>query len=306
MGTPEFAVESLKRIHHSKHSLLAVVTSPDKPAGRGMKLRQSAVKEYCVLNDIPCLQPEKLKDPEFIANLKKLDAEAFVVIAFRMLPQEIWSMPRKGTINIHASLLPDYRGAAPINHAIIQGEQVTGVSSFIIEKEIDTGDILLQKSCKIVKNETAGELHDKLKILGADLIIETLDGLENGKISGQKQAKPANQQKIAPKLTTINTKINFGQSAQQVFDFCRGLSPFPGAWCGFKQGDNESTLKIFKIKILDNAPSTTIRLDPNGLIVPCLDANILLEEVQPAGKRRMSGGEFARGIQISRGNPEVF
>jgi methionyl-tRNA formyltransferase len=193
MGTPEFAVESLERIHHSKHSLLAVVTSPDKPAGRGMKLRQSAVKEYCVLNDIPCLQPEKLKDAEFIANLKKLDAEAFVVIAFRMLPQEIWSMPRKGTINIHASLLPDYRGAAPINHAIIQGEQVTGVSSFIIEKEIDTGDILLQKSCKIGKNETAGELHDKLKILGADLIIETLDGLENGKISGQKQAKPANK-----------------------------------------------------------------------------------------------------------------
>jgi methionyl-tRNA formyltransferase len=306
MGTPEFAVESLDRLFHSQHKILAVVTGPDKPAGRGMNLKQSAVKEYCLANNIKCFQPEKLRDEDFIKDLRNLNADAFIVIAFRMLPQVIWEMPKFGTINIHASLLPEYRGAAPINHAIINGEKETGVSSFLIQKEIDTGDILMQKACEIKSNDTAGSLHDKLKLLGADLIVETLNLLEIGSIKKSKQPTSTATHKIAPKLSTENTKIIFNQPAEKVYNFCRGLSPFPGAWCNYKQGNQAIILKVYSVKVVEGTLISNTQLTANGLMVPCLDKNILLTEVQPAGKKRMSGEDFSRGIQVSKGIPQIF
>lgn len=306
MGTPEFAVESLEKIYHSHHKVLAVVTSPDRPAGRGLKLKYSAVKEFALKNNIPCLQPEKLKDPDFVNQLKDLGADAFVVIAFRMLPQIIWEIPPFGTINIHASLLPEYRGAAPINHAIIHGENQTGVTSFLIQKEIDTGDILLQQSCEIKYEDTAQTLHDRLKKLGADLILKTLDGLEQGKIIKSPQADFMASPKNAPKLTTENTRINFGSNAEDIRNFCRGLNPFPGAWCVFKHGEEESLLKVFSVKTKTGPEMGGIEITNDGIRVPCADGKVLLEEVQPAGKKRMSGGEFARGIKGKKGLFEII
>lgn len=296
MGTPEFAVESLDKLFHSHHQVLAVVTSPDKPAGRGLKIKYSAVKEYALKNNLTCLQPEKLRDPNFTEILKKMGADVFVVIAFRMLPQSIWEIPPFGTINIHASLLPDYRGAAPINHAIMNGEKETGVSSFIIQKEIDTGDILLQKKCEILFDDNAGTLHDRLKTLGAELIVETLDGLEKGTIKKIPQTHFKASEKLAAKLNTENTRINFDSSAISIYNFCRGLNPYPGAWCTLKQGDSEIILKVFTVQIATSESKAGV-INAEGLVVRCADGQVILTEIQPAGKRRMSAADFLRGIQ---------
>ncbi|MCX7987518.1 MAG: methionyl-tRNA formyltransferase, partial [Bacteroidales bacterium] len=232
MGTPEFAVPSLKILHESRHDVVAVVTAPDKPAGRGMKIQQSPVKIYALDHSLPVLQPVKLKDPDFIKHLAEYKADLFVVVAFRMLPAEVWQMPPKGTVNLHASLLPQYRGAAPINWAIINGECVTGVTTFFIEQEIDTGQIIFSEKVDIDPNETAGELHDKLMNIGAKLLLKTVDAIETGAFQPipQNVISEIAPLKIAPKIFKDTCKINWNQSATHIHNLVRGLSPVPAAF----------------------------------------------------------------------------
>jgi len=238
--------------------------------------------------------------------LQSFDADVFVVIAFRMLPEVVWRMPKKGTVNIHASLLPDYRGAAPINYAIINGEVETGVTSFLIQKEIDTGDILLQKKCEIKKTDNAGSLHEKLKHMGAELILETLDGIEKGNIEVIKQSSQIDADKKAPKLNTENTRIDFSKKALEISNLCRGLAPFPGAWCIFKQGEHEIILKVFCVEKTESDANKQTEISAKGPIIKCADGKILLTHLQPSGKKRMLGSDFARGIQLINGAPEIY
>ena len=296
LGTPDFAVASLKAMVEAKHEVVAVVTMPDKPAGRGMKLQQSPVKQYAVSQNIPVLQPEKLRNPEFIEELRSFKADLQVVIAFRMLPEIVWNMPALGTINLHASLLPDYRGAAPINWAIIRGEAVSGVSTFFLKHEIDTGDILLSASCKIGSDTTAGELHDTLMNLGALLMLQSLALIKQGKTQGTPQA--SDSQKLAPKIFKSHCQIDWGNTGQHILNLIRGMSPYPAAFTAI----NDKIVKVFKARFEpnthNNEPGTLLCDQKSYLKVACQDGYVHLLDVQMESKKRMDIESFLRGNTI--------
>ena len=258
MGTPEFAVASLDALLQAGCNIVAVVTAADKPAGRGMKLTESAVKKFAVEKGLNILQPEKLKSPDFIETLQTLKADLQIVVAFRMLPEIVWNMPPLGTINLHGSLLPQYRGAAPINWAVINGEKETGVTTFKLQHEIDTGNILLQKSFSIGDDDTAGDVHDKMKIIGADLLVETVKGFADGSLKGQPQStvyhQPLTEIKHAPKIFTETCKIDWNRSVDEIHNLIRGLSPFPAAFTFL----HDKMLKIYRSKKEYNTPSYAI------------------------------------------------
>lgn len=305
-GTPTFAVPTLDAILEHHHQVLAVVTAPDKPAGRGLQLRPSPVKECAVKHGIQVLQPTKLSDPDFINQLRSFEADAFVVVAFRMLPEAVWNMPPLGSYNLHSSLLPDYRGAAPINRAIMNGESVSGVTTFRLKHEIDTGDILFQEPLPIGENETAGELHDRMMITGADLVIRTLRQIETGDTKAIPQetlAKNTSQLHHAPKIYTADCKIDWSRSCHEIHNQIRGLSPFPGAFTTMKRNDGSAaTLKIFKSKITSNhpiGPIGSIQSDTNRLLVSCSDGQLEILEMQMEGKKRMPVGDFLRGTKLT-------
>jgi methionyl-tRNA formyltransferase len=302
MGTPEFAVASLDALVKAGFNIVGVITAPDKPAGRGMKLQESAVKKYAVEKGLKVLQPEKLKNPQFLEELRSLSADLQVVVAFRMLPEVVWNMPAMGTINVHASLLPQYRGAAPINWAVINGEKESGVTTFKLKHEIDTGDILLQEKISIGENETAGELHDKLKDLGAQVLVKTVRGLADGSLNETPQSEILNSKsetiKHAPKIFTDTCKIDWNKSVEEVHYLIRGLSPFPGAFSYL----NDKLLKIYKSEKELKQPSIPQgRFETDGktfLKFACSDGFIHVKELQLEGKKRMNVEDFLRGYKF--------
>ncbi len=332
MGTPEFAVASLDALVKAGCNIVGVITAPDKPAGRGMQLQQSAVKKYAVENNLHVLQPEKLKNPAFLSQLKSLNIDLQIVVAFRMLPEVVWNMPSMGSVNLHGSLLPQYRGAAPINWAVINGEKETGVTTFKLKHEIDTGDILLQESFTIDENETAGEVHDKMKEIGAALLVKTVKGLADGSLEERPQTTDHRQPmsadnsqssvvcgqssklKHAPKIFTETCKIDFSKSTEEVHNLIRGLSPFPGAFTFL----NGKMMKIYKSE--PQARGALGDLNPNEeatnifqvaqcapiaysdgktfLKFACADGFIIVKELQLEGKKRMSVEDFLRGYRF--------
>lgn len=300
MGTPDFARVSLQKLLNSKHQVLAVVTVPDKPKGRGLKMQPSPVKVFAQEAGIPVLQPDKLKDPAFIEQLKQFNADAFVVVAFKILPAEVFNIPPKGTINLHASLLPRYRGAAPINWAIINGEKETGVTTIVINERVDQGNLLLQKRVPIGPDMTAGELHDILADIGAELLVETLDGIERNELTPREQDDHLATK--APKITKEMCHLDFNQPASKVHNWIRGLSPYPGAFC-YWQG---KLLKIFRSGIVPKfndqvQPGTVVKIFKNGFTVKCAEDAIDVFEVQIQGKKRMSVEDFLNGYHLSEG-----
>jgi methionyl-tRNA formyltransferase len=296
MGTPAFAVASLKALIDAKMNVVAVVTAPDKPAGRGMQLQESAVKQFAKANQIPVLQPEKLKAPEFLETLASYSPDLQIVVAFRMLPEKIWSFPPMGTLNVHGSLLPDYRGAAPINWAIINGETKTGVTTFQLQHAIDTGDILLQETIDITEQMTAGELHEIMMEVGANVLVKTVNGLVQKNISAKPQAIPAID-KHAPKIFTKDCEINWNQSVEQVHNLVRGLAPFPGA---ITKVDGK-VVKLFstqkELKQPKEAPGTFIIEDKKIAKFACKNGYLLLNDIQWEGKKRMPIEDFLRGYR---------
>ncbi len=302
MGTPEFAVSILDKLVRENCSVVGVITSPDKPAGRGQLLNQSAVKKYAATKSMNILQPSNLKDEGFLSKLKSLNADLFVVVAFRMLPESVWSIPPKGTINLHASLLPQYRGAAPINWAIINGEKETGVTTFFIEKEIDTGKVIERATLSIGKNETVGQLHDRMMNLGAEITYSTVLKISNNHVEPVDQLKLKNGElKIAPKIFKQDCKINFDQPAIIVHNFIRGMSPYPAAWCTLVNNLNEKkSFKLFCSEVIDSPviSKTLISASKEGLLFPCQDNLLLVSELQPEGKRRMYFKEFLAGNSL--------
>ncbi len=298
MGTPEFAVASLEALVNAGCNIVAVVTAPDKPAGRGMKLQQPDVKKYAVEKGLKVLQPVKLKDPQFLEELQSLKADLQLVVAFRMLPQVVWDMPPMGTINLHGSLLPHYRGAAPINWAIINGEKFTGVTTFKLKQEIDTGDILLQESFPIGPNETAGELHDRMKEIGAGLLVRTVKELAEGTLIASQQSAVGNLQ-MAPKIHTETCRIDWSQPLENVHNFVRGLSPFPGAFTIL----NEKMFKIFRAQKELGFPAVSEgEYETDGktfLKVACENGYLQLLEVQLEGKKKMTIQEFLNGYKFN-------
>lgn len=304
MGTPEFAAICLEEILKSKHEIVGVVTVPDKPAGRGQKLAQSAVAKFAIERDLKLLQPDRLKNPEFIEALKSLNADAFVVVAFRMLPKEVWQIPQKGTFNLHASLLPDYRGAAPINWSIINGETETGVTSFLIDKKIDTGNILLKEKVQILPEDNAGSLHDKLAEVGKKLIIQTLNGLKTNSIQAQPQEN-TEELKPAPKIFKEDCKIDWAEPLEKIHNKIRGLSPYPAAWTQFIHGNDSKTIKIYKGHFDKNETpdknSGEISFEKNQIKIQLSKGNYYIEELQPEGKKRMSDKDFINGLQDKNG-----
>lgn len=302
MGTPEFAAHCLTKLIQEKFNVVGVVTVADKPAGRGQQLHESAVKKVALEYGLPILQPLKLKDEEFLKSLSALQADLFVVIAFRMLPEVVWKMPPLGSINLHGSLLPQFRGAAPINHAIIAGEKVTGVTTFFIEQEIDMGNILLQEQTMIDANETAGELHDRLMHIGAELVCKTLTGVFEGSLKSKHQSEFIQVElKHAPKIFKNDCKINWNQSVQEIHDFVRGLSPYPAAWTTF-QFPELKTAKIFMTRKTGRKTSNIpglIVIEKNEMFVQCNDGLIEILELQIEGKKRVKSDEFVRGLRGS-------
>ncbi|MFZ9588204.1 MAG: methionyl-tRNA formyltransferase [Chitinophagaceae bacterium] len=303
MGTPAFAVAILEKLVKENCQVVAVVTAPDKPAGRGMQMSQSAVKQFALLHNLPVLQPVKLKDPEFLAELKSFDADIQVVVAFRMLPEAVWNMPSLGTINLHASLLPKYRGAAPINWAIINGEKVTGITTFKLQHTIDTGDILMRKQIQIREDETAGELHDEMMVAGADLVFETLSCYCSGNLLPIPQEEIMNQLEgnvpEAPKLHTETCKINWEKKSEEVYNLIRGLSPYPTAFTYL----NGKMLKIFKATYEMVANGTSAgQVESDGksyLRFASTDGWVYIKELQLEGKKRMLVEDFLRGYRLS-------
>ena len=295
MGTPQFAVKSLDAILNTKHEIVGVVTSTDKPAGRGRKIQQSDVKQYATKNNIRLFQPEKLKNEKFIDQLKALNPDLFIVVAFRMLPKIIWEIPKKGTINLHGSVLPNYRGAAPINWAIINGEKESGVTTFFINDKIDTGDVLLIEKTKIKDGQTAGELHDKLMEIGSKLIIRTISEIESGTLKSKKQII-SESQKTAPKLNRNNTRINWLKDDLTIKQFILGLNPYPGAWTLLSNNDRELNFKIFNVKTSNlKVPKKTILLKEDKLYIGTNTNALELLEIQLEGKKKMHANDFIKG-----------
>jgi methionyl-tRNA formyltransferase len=301
MGTPDFAVTILNQLLTEEFNVVGVITAPDKPAGRGQQIAQSAVKKFASEKDLNILQPTNLKDEAFQNELKSLEADLFVVVAFRMLPESVWAMPPKGTINLHASVLPNYRGAAPINWAVINGDKETGVTTFFIEKEIDTGKIIEREIVQIDENETAGELHDRLMQLGAKLTCQTVQKIINNEAKGIPQIELSEGElKSAPKIFKPDCQINWNQEVQTIHNFCRGLSPYPTAWTNFNNGEKTKSFKIFKCykTLIPSEGITNLRADKEGILVPCSDYFLRVTELQPEGKRRMDFKSFLAGHQI--------
>lgn len=297
LGTPEFAKASLQALVEAGCTIVGVITAPDKPAGRGMKLQQSAVKEYALTQGLHIMQPEKLKNPAFLEELKSLQADLQIVVAFRMLPEVVWNMPPMGTVNLHASLLPDYRGAAPINWAVINGEKESGVTTFKLQHEIDTGHILLQENMSISKDETAGELHDRMMITGAQLIVETVKHLADGTIQEKPQALNADT-KHAPKIFTDTCKIDWTQTAQQIHDHIRGLSPYPAAFTILQEKLFKIYACTYSVQIHTEQPGSFSMKD-GRLAFACADGYIFPSIVQLEGKKRMPVEDFLRGNRVS-------
>ncbi len=302
MGTPEFAVASLDALVRAGCTVVGVVTAPDRPAGRGMQLQHSAVKTFALTHHIPVLQPEKLRDPHFLEALDNWKADLQVVVAFRMLPEMVWNRPPMGTINVHGSLLPNYRGAAPINWAVINGEKETGVTTFKLQHEIDTGNILLQERMPIGEEEDAGSVHDRMKELGANLLVKTIEGLANGSIREIPQTKLADTTHPphhAPKIFTETCHINWFQHIDEIHNLVRGLSPYPGAYTSLEG----KTLKIFKTKKERTNPASTpgqFETDHSTYLkFAAPDGYIQLEEVQLQGKKRMNIQDFLHGYRFN-------
>jgi len=297
MGTPDFAVASLNALQQAGIEIVGVVTAADKPAGRGQKLNESAVKQYALANGLKVLQPLKLKDPIFIEELRSLKADLFVVVAFRMLPEIVWQMPKMGTVNLHGSLLPQYRGAAPINHVVINGEQETGVTTFFLKQEIDTGDIIFSDAIAIENNETAGTLHDKLMVVGANLLVKTVKAIEAGDYNEVPQPE-SEELKTAPKIFKDFCKIDWNQKNQIVYNHIRGLSPYPTAFTTL----HDKNLKIFNAEIEDKEPgiSTGAFLTDGKtyLKFATKDGFIRVTDLQFEGKKRMLIDEFLRGMRL--------
>ena len=308
-GTPDFAVESLRRLVEGGYNIVGVVTMPDKEAGRGHKLLQSPVKQYAVEHGLRLLQPERLKNPQFVEELRSLKADLQIVIAFRMLPEVVWNMPPLGTFNLHASLLPKYRGAAPINWAVINGETETGVTTFFLKHEIDTGDIIQQRRISIGDNDNVGIVHDKLMIMGADMVIETVDAIINGTVKPIPQdelCKAGTEASPAPKIFKDTCKIDWDKTMHEVRNLVRGLSPYPAAWTEITDSTGIThTAKIFEVSLTDEPqacrPAGEMWSDKSGrLLVACRDGIISIDQLQLAGKKRMSAADFLRGFRLKQ------
>lgn len=307
-GTPEIASSQLEAIIAAGYEVAAVVTAPDKPAGRGKKIQSSDVKLTALKYDLPVLQPVSLKSPEFIEELSSYNADLFVVVAFRMLPEVVWSMPPMGTFNLHASLLPQYRGAAPINHAIINGEKETGLTTFLLDKEIDTGEIIMQEKVVIEDDETAGTLHDKLMVLGNKVVVETIKRIEEGRVQSQSQdmiiERDNLQLKPAPKIFKEDCKIDWTKDAKSIYDFIRGLSPYPAAHTQFVSENNETLdIKVFEVALKENKSEDTdlykIKTDGKSYLDVVLGKNnISIKVIQQAGKKAMPIADFLRGTRL--------
>jgi methionyl-tRNA formyltransferase len=301
MGTPDFAVGILDTIYQNNYEIVGVITAPDKPAGRGQKVSMSAVKDYAVSKNLRLLQPTNLKSEDFLAELKSLNANLHVVVAFRMLPEVVWKMPRLGTFNLHASLLPEYRGAAPINWAIINGETKTGVTSFFIDDKIDTGAMILSKETEIGVNETAGELHDRLMHLGSETVLETLQLIEAGKATTTLQENNPDV-KTAYKLNKENCKIDWSQSGKTIFNLIRGLSPYPAAWTYIKDGENEWNVKIYAASFEEKEQTDAIgkiSTTKKEIFITTKDGVLKIISLQFPGKKRMLAHELLNGISFS-------
>ena len=305
MGTPDFAVESLKALVENGYNVVGVITAPDKPAGRGRQLNESAVKQYAIQQSLHVLQPEKLKNPEFIAELESLKADLQIVVAFRMLPEMVWSMPPMGTFNLHGSLLPQYRGAAPLNWAVINGETETGVTTFLLSHEIDTGRIMFQEKIEIAENDTVGDLHDRLMVIGANLVLKTVDALAGGKVEAIDQEHlidNTDRIKHAPKIFKDDCRIDWTKDSESVRNLIRGLSPYPAAWTELEHPGKEEVLtaKIFAVT-RDNAslPAAPGTLQTDGkkfLKIACPDGWLSITDIQLSGKKRMKTEELLRGF----------
>ena len=278
LGTPEFAATSLRRLVEGGYNVVAVVTAPDKPAGRGQKMHQSDVKRYAVEAGLRILQPEKLRAPEFLEELRALEPDLGIVIAFRMLPEVVWAMPRLGTFNLHASLLPQYRGAAPINRAIMNGETLTGLTTFMLNAEIDKGDIIGRVETPILPTDNAGTLHDRMMTVGAELVTDTVDRIAEGRVVPLSQADvPEETLRPAPKIFKEDCRVDWSRSGKEIVDFIRGLAPYPAAWTEFEG----TTIKLFDAEFMEE------------------DGLVAVRELQPAGGRRMTAKEFYNGLKNS-------
>lgn len=302
MGTPDFAATILQHLVENDYNVVGVITAADKPAGRGRKLNQSAVKKYALSQNLPILQPKNLKSEEFQEDLKKWNANLQVVVAFRMLPKSVWAMPEFGTFNLHASLLPEYRGAAPINWAIINGETKTGVTTFFIDDKIDTGEIILQSEVTIKEDEIVGELHDRLMRLGAKLVAETLDLIAKGDVTTTKQ--PELEEKSAPKLYPHNCKIDWSKSLNDIYNHIRGLNPYPAAWTTIVNGEDELSAKIYGVS---KEPSShnhdigTIVTSKKELKVAVTDGYLNIHQIKISGKKLMDAQSLLNGYQFNKG-----
>lgn len=300
MGTPDFAVTILKHLVDNNYNVVGVITAVDKPAGRGRKLNQSAVKKYAESVGLPILQPKNLKSEDFQAELKKWNANLQIVVAFRMLPKSVWAMPEYGTFNLHASLLPEYRGAAPIHWAIINGETKTGVTTFFIDDKIDTGEIILQSETNIKPDETVGELHDKLMYLGADLVLETVDLIAKGDVKTTKQ--PELEEKSAPKLYPHNCKIDWSLPLDIIYNKVRGLNPFPAAWTNIYNNEEEIPAKIYAVSKQYETPSEeigSIVTSKKELKVAVTDGYLIIDEIKLSGKKKMDAKSLLNGYQFT-------
>lgn len=301
MGTPDFAVPSLDILVQHSYNIIAVITAPDKPAGRGLQLQQSPVKKYALEQGIPVLQPEKLKDPMFLEELEFLKPDLQVVVAFRMLPEKVWALPKEGTFNLHGSLLPDYRGAAPINWAVINGEKETGVTTFFLKHEIDTGDIIFQQKIEIGKDETAGELHDRMMEVGAGLVLKTVNAIAEGNVKTHPQPE-VKRHKPAPKIFKENCRIEWHEPLGELHNFVRGLSPYPGAWTVL-DGKNFKIYRTHKADAVHHEDIGKILSDGKKFLkVACEGGFLELLEVQLEGKKKMKIDEFLRGYQVKQEN----
>ncbi|WP_059025892.1 methionyl-tRNA formyltransferase [Gabonibacter massiliensis] len=306
MGTPDFAVLPLQRLMEAGHQIVGVVTNPDKPAGRGQKLQESAVKKYAVAHRLPVLQPERFRDPSFLEQLRSLRADLQFVVAFKMLPEIVWNMPPFGTVNLHASLLPDYRGAAPINWAIMNGEHYSGVSTFLLKHEVDTGNIIFQQKVKIDEGMTAGELHDRLMEVGADLLLKTAEAIAEGHypLTDQTTLLQGREPIQAPKIFKEDMKINWSWSVERIYNHIRGLSPFPAAWTELrhKVTGEVISVKLFKAerKLLEHNFPVTLDTDGKDFIrIYVKGGYIEVKELQLSGKKRMTTEAFLRGFRMA-------
>ncbi len=297
MGTPEFAVESLRALVENGYNVVAVVTMPDKPAGRGHQMQFSAVKQYALAVGLPILQPEKLKDPEFIEQLRAYKADLQIVVAFRMLPEVVWAMPRLGTFNLHASLLPQYRGAAPINWAVINGDSETGATTFMLKHEIDTGNLILQERIPIGADENVGSVHDRLMSLGKGLVLRTVDLIIDCENKGT--ALPTTPQsevaelRPAPKIFKETCQIDFNKTGKEIHNFVRGLSPYPAAWCNLTlHGKEYENVKVYQVEYTETKGN-----EDKEIVVPCADGYIRVQELQLPGKKRMDAKALLNGLK---------